>query len=378
MDVARTVRHDAVTMTRWDVIQQAALEVAQEAYGTARVLLGPLVALVLGGFIASRGPDQFKIILIATAAIVLVIPAVLDAPSLSTKVKDGFKFVWLFAVVTGVVMLVLLVLHPSHGLNVGEAYGIVVGGLELVLITVPASHMIIAHFWRILPGIVELSALAVTATIWHYVIQRHLGLTGWPDWIRLTLRVGAVAWFCTTLVLVIINTASRAFTTFLQFHKLQKAPEAEFVQSALLAMLYIEKTMKPNDDESVRKRAVSGMEYLAAVLDTNIRSALARRDPRSSAFVAEKLNQRAEAIRIHKRALLFGRPKAQSKALHFLAEAVVHSAQRNWLALPGARCGKDPWPVWWRCAQPCRRTRSPRKRSAPSAPATASSFAATA
>lgn len=342
MDVAHAVRRDAVSMTRWDVMRDAAMEGAGEAYGTARGLLGPLLALVVGGFIASRGLIQFEIILVAAAITFLVILTVLDASSLSSKVQSTLVLVWIGAGITVLVMLILLVLHPAHGLGVDAAFGIVLGSLGLVVLTVPVSHRIIAHFDRLLPGAIELAVLAVTAIVWHYVMVRHLGSTGWPDWILRGLRAGAISWFYTTLALVIINTASIAFSAFLQFRKLRKAPEAEFVQSALLAMFYVEEAMKSDGAKSDRGQAVSVMEYLATVLDTNVCVALAREDPRSCALVAENLRQRAEAIRIDKSNLLFGRPKAYSKAVHALANAVVYGAHRNWLALPVASSENSP------------------------------------
>ena len=342
MDAARTVRRDVVTMTRWDVGRDAALAVAQTAYGIARLLLGPFVAVVLGAFIVGRGPLQSEIILVAAATIVFVITAILDTTLLPEKVEARLYTIWLGGIVAGVVTIILLAVHPAHGLAVYEAFGIVIGSLGLTLIAVPASHMIIARFSSLLQGIVELAALALAAVTWHYVILRNLGLMGWPDWISRTLRVGAVAWFSATLALVSINMANVAFSRVLGIRKLRKAPEAEFVESALSAMSSIEKAMKPDANESNRWQAVQDIEYLAAVLDIYVGAVLASQDPRSRSIVAENLYQRAEAIRIHKRALLFGRPKAHSEALDALTTAVVYSAHRDWLALPAVSGGEAP------------------------------------
>jgi hypothetical protein len=166
---------------------------------------------------------------------------------------------------------------------------------------------------------------------------RYAEMPNWPEWIRHGLGVGVAVGLGASFALAVIQVANELNTKVLQALKLRISPEAEFVQSTVLAIPVVEAAATPEPQKGARENAVFWVEYTAEVLETNVRCALASNDPPSALVIADELSRRADCIRVHKQALLFGQPEAGAKLISALVKNACDGARRDWLALPATK-----------------------------------------
>ena len=115
---AAAVRRDVVRMTRWDVLRNAGLAAAQNAYAPVRDVLGWLAAITVASLLVSRGPIWLELIL-ALACGVFAFGAIRLG---FTDPGDDTRFTWtegalLAALLAGLLAMIVLFAHPSAGLS---------------------------------------------------------------------------------------------------------------------------------------------------------------------------------------------------------------------------------------------------------------------
>jgi hypothetical protein len=337
--VEDAVRNDSVRVARSDAVRDYVQKVAQVAYATVRSGFW-LPAIALAVLQASRGPVWLELILIGLAAF-LVLAVVPGLP-----VSTIFDSMMWMALGVGVLAIIVLLIHPTGGLGVLGAAGLVGLSLACAWAAIRVADPIIGRFWTLGASFAVLAFLMVMLTL---ALWRYGSLDVSQEWLREGLVVGVIVGVASALVLAAIQSGFAAFRELHELRKLRKVPEAEFVETTLHAMRLIEEP--PNHDARDRGRItelVAYVEYLAKVLEQDVSAVLTREDPGSRAVIAAELSKRAEALRAHKRRVLFGDPGAYPDLLNALATAVVTGARRDWVALPAAT--------------PISRRREPRRR----------------
>lgn len=338
---ARLIRRDASKMTRWTALEEAAIELAQETYALVRDILVWVVPGVLAAAEVSRGPGWLEALLIA-AVVLFLAAAYIDSESMRSETQSLVDGLLLFCLLTAGGSIVALVARPENGLSVLDGIVVVMLAVITAFIIGRIAHAVVAADAQnyLVTNFILMAFAAGPVMLWRYV-----PLGGLPDFLRLGLSTGALTGYGAAIALAAIESGYQTIKGVLAYRK-YKDPEAEFVQSALYAIIEAERAMQADADENNRASTVRAFEYCARLLDTRIRSVLLYQDRRSTEVITERLSRRAEWIRMHKRALLLGKPGAYAKAVRAMTTAVVEGGRRNWLALPSADSAEgavEPW-----------------------------------
>ena len=233
----------------------------------------------------------------------------------------------MLACIASLPLIIVLIIRSETGLSVLEAMGTVILGLICAYFIIRAMTHFISYFYKVAPALITMVVLVLVGlAIWRYV-----DIGSWPKWLRLGFSVGVAVGVGASVVLAAIQLSQGIFISVYEAFMMRKFPEADFVQTALSAMLLIERA--GSDRESDRTEIVFNVENLAQFLASGIVSVLSRVDPPSAPVVITALTARAEALRARKKAVLFSQPDALDELLRELDSSLLPAARRQWLAL---------------------------------------------